>query len=330
MMSAFKMHHVGGEQELAQQEHFRELTNSGRSSLRWIIESAQLESKRLLLPDFLCEVILDVLAEYNIDVGFYAVDNQLCYQLPDNLADYDALYVIKYFGAMTASFECAIATFKQCIIVDDVFSPYPQVLDIRQSWYSFNSLRKISAVADFSLLYSNRLLKPRDVKPLAEFSALKYQAKQYKYDYLNEVQGDEQYYLSLFNQGESYLDAHKGIFSPSSRSVLESISFYLQLESEQIIRRNNYDMVCKYLGEYIIPLQTDCYSYAPVILPRRDAVRKKLIENNIFLAVHWPVAEGLANQLSRSIISIPLDKRYNTENISNVCLAIKETLREGV
>jgi len=51
-----------------------------------------------------------VLAEYHIDVDFYVVDSQLSYQLPDNLNDYDALYLIKYFGATTASFECAVAT----------------------------------------------------------------------------------------------------------------------------------------------------------------------------------------------------------------------------
>ena len=313
------MRHVGGEQELAQLNYFRELTNSGRSSLRWIIESAQLESKRLLLPDFLCEVILDVLAEYNIDVDFYSVDSQLGYQLPDDFSHYDALYLIKYFGSTTASFECAIATFKQCIIVDDVFSPYPQVLDITQSWYSFNSLRKISAVADFSMLCSNQPLKPLDVKPLAQFAALKYQAKQYKYDYFNATKGEEQTYLSLFNQGESCLDEHKGIFSPSSRGVLESISFYQHLESERVVRRKNYAVICEQLGEYILPIQSDCYSFAPILLPHRDAVRRKLMGHNIFLAVHWPEAAAVTNKLSHSILSIPLDSRYNENDMATIC-----------
>lgn len=313
------MHHVGGEQELAQQAHFSELTNSGRSSLRWIIESAQLESKRLLLPDFLCEVILDVLAEYNIDVDFYSVDSQLGYQLPDDLSHYDALYLIKYFGATTASFELAITTFKQCIIVDDVFSPYPQVLDIRQSWYSFNSLRKISAVADFSMLYSNQPLKSLNVSPLAEFAALKYQAKQYKYAYFNAAEGEEQSYLSLFNQGESCLDEHKGISSPSSRSVLESITFYQHLDSERALRRKNYAVVCEILSEYSLPIQSDCYSFAPILLPNRDAVRRRLMGHNIFLAVHWPEATMVTNKLSHAILSIPLDSRYNENDIREIC-----------
>ncbi|WP_392340481.1 hypothetical protein [Moritella marina] len=320
------MHHVGGEQELAQQGHFRELTNSGRASLRWIIESAQLQSKRLLLPDFLCEVILDVLAEYNIDVDFYSVDSQLGYQLPDDVSDYDALYLIKYFGATTASFACAVATFKQCIIVDDVFSPYPQVLDIRQSWYSFNSLRKISAVADFSMLYSNQRLKPLDVKPLIEFATLKYQAKQYKYDYLNTAQGEEQTYLNLFNQGESCLDTHKGIFSPSSRSVLESIDFYKYLDDERALRRKNYAVVCELLSEYSLPIQSDCYSFAPLLLPSRDAVRRRLMGHNIFLAVHWPEAKVVVNQLSHSILSIPLDSRYSEHDINVICQYIRSSI----
>ena len=313
------MLHVGGEQELAKLNYFRELTNSGRSSLRWIIESAQLESKRLLLPDFLCEVILDVLAEYKNDVGFYAVDCQLGFRLPDDFSHYDALYLIKYFGTTTNSFELALSTFKQCIIVDDVFSPYPHILDIAQPWYSFNSLRKISAVADFSMLYSNQLLKPLDLKPLAEFAALKYQAKEYKYDYFNAKKGEEQAYLSLFNQGESCLDAHKNIFLPSTRSMLESITFYQNLESEKVERRKNYAVVYELLGEYIVPIQSDCYSFSPILLPNRDAVIRKLMGHNIFLAVHWPEATGVDNQLSHSILSIPLDSRYNENDMREIC-----------
>lgn len=313
------MNHVGGEQELTQQDHFSELTNSGRSSLRWIIESAQLQSKRVLLPDFLCEIILDVLAEYHIDVDFYSVDSQLVYQLPDDLSHYDALYLIKYFGATTASFEYAIATFKHCIIVDDVFSPYPHILDITQSWYSFNSLRKISAVADFSMLYSNRLLKPIDLKPLTEFSELKYQAKQDKYDFFKAKKGEEQAYLSLFNQGESCLDKHKSIFSPSSRSVVESIHFYQGLERERVIRRKNYAVVYQQLGKYILPIQSDDYSFAPILLLNRDAVRRKLMGHNIFLAVHWPAPIGVTNQLSHSILSIPLDSRYDESDMREIC-----------
>lgn len=316
------MHHVGGEQELAQQGHFRELTNSGRSSLRWIIESAQLQSKRLLLPDFLCEVILDVLAEYHIDVDFYSVDSQLGYQLPDDVSHYDALYLIKYFGATTASFELAITTFKRCIIVDDVFSPYPQVLDIRQSWYSFNSLRKISAVADFSMLYSNQPLKPLDLKPLAEFAALKYQAKQYKYAYFNAAEGEEQTYLRLFNQGESCLDEYRGIFSPSSRSVLESINFYQNLDAERALRCKNYAVVCELLSGYCLPIQNNCYSFAPILLPNRDAVRRRLMGYNIFLAVHWPEAAIVTNKLSRAILSIPLDSRYSEYDMREICQCI--------
>lgn len=318
------MHHVGGEQELAQQDFFCELTNSGRSSLRWIIESAQLQSKRLLLPDFLCEVILDVLAEYDIDVDFYSVDCQLAYQLPDDLSHYDALYLIKYFGATTTSFEHAIATFQHSIIVDDVFSPYPHILDIAQPWYSFNSLRKISAVADFSMLYSNQLLKPLNLNPLIKFAVLKYQAKQNKFDYFNAKKGEEQTYLSLFNQGESYLDKHKGIFSPSSRSVVESIHFYQGLQRERIIRRKNYAVVQQLLSEHILPIKSDDYSFAPILLHNRDAIRGKLMEYNIFLAVHWPAPIGVVNQLSHSILSIPLDSRYDESDMREICLYIGE------
>ena len=324
------MFHIGGEQELAPLNYFQDVTNSGRSSLRLIIESANLRSKHILLPNFLCQVIIDILQEYHITFDFYSVDENLELLLPKNIENYDALYLIKYFGNRTKTFVQACSLFKGCLIVDDVFSPFPEVLKRSSLWFSYNSLRKISPIADFSLLYSNKSIVSVTTTELPGFSKMKYQAKKLKYNYLNSHQGNEQRFLKLFEQAEAILDNHIGIYSPSTESVMAAIKYFTGFEKEIKIRQSNYKLINDLLADYSIPINTEFYSFAPLLLNNRDTVRLKLMENNVFLAIHWPAISLLDNALSRSIVSIPVDSRYRSSDIAKMCeLILKLEVNSG-
>ena len=59
------MRNFGGEIELKGADSYYEHTISGRSSLRLIIESANLQNKSFLVPEYVCDVVLLVLEEFN-------------------------------------------------------------------------------------------------------------------------------------------------------------------------------------------------------------------------------------------------------------------------
>jgi len=313
------MFHIGGEQELAPLNHFQTITNSGRSSLRLIIESANLRNKHILLPDFLCQVIIDTLQEYQITFDFYSVDKKLGFELPNDIVKYDALYLIKYFGGSTRTFVEACSLFKSCLIIDDVFSPFPEVLKRNDLWFSYNSLRKVSPIADFSIVCSNEPIDSLTPTELPKFSEIKYQAKYLKYNYMNHQQGSEKEYLALFGQAEAILDSNVGIYSPSPVSVIAAIQYFQNLDQERKCRKSNYELVCHLLPDYSIPLVAEFYSFAPLLLADRDNVRIQLLKDNVFLAVHWPAVDLHDNTLSRSIISIPVDSRYSPNVITKIC-----------
>lgn len=324
------MFHIGGEQELRDKHFFSEVTNSGRSSLRLIIENAGLAEKHILVPNFLCEVILDVLKEYRITYSFYDVDETLNYQMPANINEYDAVYFINYFGFKLPSLKRALPLCTQPVIVDDVFSPYPSVVsESVNTWYSFNSLRKISPVADFSLVYSSQPIKKARVRCLDDFAADKYQAKQLKSRFLQSGEGDESEYLNLFSSAESLLDDSVGIFEPSSRSVIEAIEFYAGLETERLARKANFDLAKSLLpADISLGLNSDFYSYLPILIEGRNDVRRQLMDSNVFLAIHWPDIDGVENVLSGRILSLPLDSRYSVEEIKQLCIQIKQVLKQ--
>lgn len=315
------MFYIGGEPETDRPKYYQDLTNSGRSSLRLIIESANLAGKHILLPDFLCQIIIDVLEEYEITYDLYSINYDFEFELPDDTSSYDALYLIKYFGSKTSSFINACQLFEQCLIIDDVFSPFPEELTRNGPWFSYNSLRKITPIADLSFIYSNVQLVSINKSKLSSFSTIKFRAKHKKFDYLKKGVGTEKQYLDLFNKAENILDNGKGIYYPSNDSLILAMKYFGKLEEERILRKRNYNLVKELLPDITIPINSDFHSFAPILLDNRNQIRSKLMADNIFLAVHWP-ADSVRSLINDKVLSLPLDSRYNESDIKTMCSLI--------
>lgn len=318
------MNPVGGEQEVQPVSYYRCLTNSGRASLRLIIESAGLQGRHFMLPDFLCEVIPDILEEYGITCDYYEAGRDLVCK-PVNGKKHDVVYVINYFGRALESEQLDLIEPAATLIIDDVFSPVPQVLKREAPWYSYNSLRKISSLADGSLVCANRPLDTDRIVPVhaTPFSEAKYHAKHLKYDFLYKGDGSESAYLLAFRQAEKMLGEQKAIYGISMESQMAMIDFFRRLDAEAEIRERHFNLVMSLLPEVVIRYKAGFYSFAPLLIENRNHIRESLMQDNIFLAVHWPTAREIANKLSDTIISIPLDSRYTESDITRVCTLIK-------
>jgi hypothetical protein len=276
-----------------------------------------------LVPDFICEVVIRILEEYQLDITFYSIGKDFEFNLPKDCESYDALYIVRFFGSSNNSFIESIKSFSNLVIIDDVFSESPYVPERKAGWYSFNSLRKISAVSDMSFLYSNRTID-KVTDELVSFSELKYKGKHIKYRAINEskVLSYEAKYLKYFNDGEYALDRCCGIFKPSTTSILESLIFMKSIDVERVIRFKNYKVVTELISDIAMDIKSDFYSFAPIYVENRDEIIKKLRAYRVFLPVHWPRVDGRFNNLSDNIISIPLDSRYDMDDIRFVCLTI--------
>lgn len=310
---------IGGEQDLLSNRLFYGVTNSGRSSLRWILHSMSLKGKRIMLPDFLCQIIVDVIREFNIEIVFYKINIDLSYDFSNEIEGVDAVYIIRFFGDDSASFIKAISETKGKLIIDDVFGIDLPISILSSHWCYFNSLRKISSIADYSQVISNKSLTDINKKNLISFSENKYLAKNEKYSFINGLTADESY-LSKSQAAEALLDASKEIYQPSETSLYYATKFYQSIREETLIRLLNLNIATEILknGSYlnINPLFP---SFLPVMLSNRDEVRKALFMDNIYLAIHWPVTEDSNNELSSKLLSIPLDSRYNVDDIKLIC-----------
>ncbi len=317
----------GGEAPLDLGDLHYAFVHSGRAALRLLLASG-LGRKKLLIPDFLCGVIIDVLKEGKTPFSTYAVNADLSVQWPMVAKQsFDVLYVINYFGQQT-KVPAGIIKGKG-LIVDDVFAPRINTLPVKGSWAVFNSLRKVTALAEGAGVISTMKLNTAGIKnPLAEFADLKYSAKQLKADYLHKAKGSETGFINKFRQAEHLLDTDRSIHLPSAVTIGLLPGIIADLPTEQAIRRRQYDILDKALGRWSIKIRPAYYSFYVLSIDRRDEVRALLAKQGIFLPAHWPLPEGsgLSNELYARVLPVPLDSRYSIAEIRRVALAIKESI----
>lgn len=307
---------IGGEAELRKNELNEYFTDSGRSSIRLILN--KLKGKLFLIPNYLCEIILKIFYDYDVKYSFYNINKDLSVDKESiTNQQYDVLYIINYFGENHDISNIVDAN--KIVIEDNVFSP--QFLNHQNypNWVGFNSFRKISPLADGSIIKSSFPLSSNLIKknPSA-FPKIKYTAKDMKYRFLNNNQFSEKQYLDLFKLAESKLDKQTTINNISSYSLFRLFDFMSGIEKEYSVRKNNFNVLDKHLNDKAIKINTIYPSFYILSVKKRNKLRKYLFTKNIFCPVHWPPIKGVASQLNDTFLSIPVDSRYNKKDMKKI------------
>ena len=307
------MRQIGGEPELFLKENIF-YTDSGRSSIRVFFKNIQ---GKVLIPDFLCEVISETLKKENIEYDYYHINEDLSIDF-NTVKNFDILYVINYFGIKQ---KIDINLDNKYLIEDNVFF-YDFENKGFKNWFSFNSYRKVTHLADGSLIKTNLDIKFKQENRNL-FSDSKYKAKKIKYDFIFNNKWLERDYLKLFEKAESILDNQSEIFSISDKSIyllsLYNVKYY------QDIRKKRFEKLLNELGDFCINKNPEFYSFFVIKIDNRDKFRKMLFQKNIFFPIHWPNNE-VDNILYDKVISIPLFENYDEKDFEYLIASIKEVL----
>ncbi len=309
---------IGGEIDFQHDGFHTYLTDSGRSSLRLILQSG-FRHKKFLLPDFLCKIIPAVFDELGVSYSYYTVNPDLSINFKSiGERNYDAIYLIDYFGKKQ-NIRSHPFPDDAWFLEDCVFMPVVDPPNGVQNWVGFNSFRKISHIADGSIVKSSvKLAKDLICRDEPPYSGMKYEAKRVKYEFLHYNKYSEQLYLKLFNEAEALADRQKDIFSISHHSLANLLEFYRNREREYEIRSKNYHVLDRHLGRFNIGLDAEYYTLYVLSVDRRDELRNYLFSHKIFLPVHWPGVADAGNSLYKRIISIPVDSRYDGSDMLRV------------
>lgn len=284
--------------------------NTGRNCLEYILRTRGY--KKVYLPYYTCEVVLEPFAKLGIEYEFYHIDIHLEICDKFTLKANEALLYVNYYGLKQRYVESLTAKVGEQLIVDNTQAFFAKPIDGIDTFYT---CRKFFGVPDGAYLYTDKLL---DV----------------------ELEQDQSYdrFMSLTKRIDLGAEAGYADFRELSKSLVGQPIKRMSNLTQRMMQGINYAVVAKQRRENYMQLQKELGSSNSVDLPMEDVavpmvypylassegIREKLIDNKVFVARYWPnVLEWTKNEdleylLAYQMQPLPIDQRYGEEEMKRI------------
>ena len=324
---------------------------SGRTAIDYVLWDIQAPIKRVYMPSYCCQSMLQPFIHRGISMDFYDVildARGLSYTIDLN-RETDIFFASSYFGYDCTNMDEAIGEFKDrniIVIEDTTHRLLGEPSHCKRADYLIASLRKWFALPTGGIaIKMGGEFKEMDISPPpADLVNKKVQAmiKKGKYIKGNYIQEDyiqeeniKDEFLRLFSEfnlalGQNYKNMG---MDHISKKLLSKIN----IEEIREKRRQNADYLHSNLhsrlrgSDYIKPLfkdiniKSDCPLFVPIIIDEgiRDPLRTYLIKNDIFCPVHWPIPQGHkldfhTEEIYKRELSLICDQRYGIKEMQSM------------
>lgn len=304
-------------------------TDSGRSAIK-VLNSVLIRGV-ILLPAYICESVINAYKQ-NYSIRFYKVNSDMSIDLNDLKKKLDSqvkvVYLMHYFGsiqdkAVLDYLEKKRTEYGYIIVEDTTHSIFTRKRTVGD--YCVCSLRKWFPVTDGGVVYSDkRIISTREegkIKKSLFYDNL--EAMILKKYYLQRGIDCNDIYRNIFAQTEHRLDMQTEIYGMSdmAKDILQCISINAMKEK----RKRNYRVLNRFLENTSVKNVLLSDDFVPLVYPTyvqdRDKLRRYLMQNKIYCAVHWPLdGTGLEKRqdslnIYKNIISFPIDQRYGNAHM---------------
>ncbi len=298
-------------------------------------------TKRAWLPAYVCGSVVAAFKALDFELRFYPVGSRLeGPRFPDEIAKGDAFLYVHYFGHPNTA---AVDWLKQVnyegnfFVIEDCVQASLNTGVGAVGDYAITSYRKFVPQPDGALLGSSAPIESLLHEPDEAFISAKFLGKLLRH----EVAQNQEAFLALFGEAEDRLEQG---FMPRKMSWL---SRYLMSRTDigvvsKVRRRNWHDLadhfkanpwmgkvmtpIFEHLGDGAVPLGF------PVSIQggKRDRLRRHLADNHIYCPVHWELPHLQEDaawrdelELSRSILTLPIDQRLELSHVTYMVQSIK-------
>lgn len=314
------MNAIGGyfELELRQGEHYHKNAlrlNSARNCFEYILLAR--EYKKVYIPYYTCEVLLQPLQRHGISYEFYSINGDLEPTEQKQLQPKEAFLYTNYFGLKQCCVERLAKLYESQLIVDNAQAFYAPCLNGIDTFFS---PRKFFGVADGAYLHTDCLLKidfPQDKS---------YTRMQHLLERIDV--GAEDGYASFKRNDASLNNQPICKMSKLTDRILCGIDY----DAVKVKRRDNFCYLHHALQQsnfLKVKLQS---GDVPMVYPfytENLKLRAQLIKERMFVATYWPNVFGWCNltdfeySLANYIIPIPVDQRYGNEEMNQIIKIIQ-------
>lgn len=308
---------------------------SGRTALDFIIQDIRImrRFKKVLLPSYCCESMVEPFIQNNIEVQFYTV-TQDGIDYPEN--DADVILLIDYFGYQNPkNKELAALESKsgKTVIYDATHKingrdfPADYVFCSFRKWMYCNFAVAWKKHGDFSVEQPDSINRA--------YIDLRNLAAKCKGRFMSGGLVDKTEYLRLFAEAESLLESDYVGYTGIPACV----------DEKEIVgnRRRN----ARYLMEQLKDIKEFCLwkstiteqdtpLFVPILVKggHRDSLRNYLIAHQIYCPVHWPVTgfhRGLTDfgkKIYEEELSLVCDQRYGIADMEREVKTIRDFYKE--
>jgi len=309
--------------------------DSGRSALTLVARELQRAGMRPIvwLPAYCCESVAAPFRRCMLDVRFYAVGAGLD-RVDADPSPGDVLLFVHYFGRRNQTALQRVQTWRDrsVLVVEDCVQAALTSGVGRNADHALTSLRKLLPQPDGALLASRHPLDAR-IDPADEaFISARTTGK-----LLRGAGAASASFLPLFEQSEQRLDDGRvRAMSWLSRRLLgmtdlrqaaaRRVTNFARLSRE--LRRLGSTCQARPLWDTLedgeVPLG------CPVIVDtaHRDALRRHLAQHDIFCPIHWDLSHvtgggfDAEHALSKSMLTLPIDQRYDEDDMTRILQAL--------
>ena len=311
---------------------------SGRTAIDIIIKDILNTRKvrNVYLPAFCCDSMIDPFIRNGIDVNLYDIDydGKLKY-LIDADAETDIFYINNYFGYKNTISNKIIEHFKHkgAIIIYDKTHSLFMTNDATDALadYTFASIRKWVGVVCGAVVCKKEGSFDVELKDYP-YLQCKIDAMQEKTLFIKGENVDKQLFLSKYGEFGHHLSEDYQGYRMDSLSVC----IWQQYDKVAIreTRRENAAVLHLESKLHFIDILSanSCPIFVPVFFEtteKRNAVRKSLIEEQIYCPIHWPknklvTPEMKVNDIFDKELSLICDQRYTECDMERILEVINK------
>ena len=285
--------------------------NTGRNAFEYILRAKRY--KKVYLPYYTCDVMLEPIQKLNINFQFYSIDNQFRPIFNFSSVEDNAVFVYTNYFGLCDKLEKEVSEKCKNLIVDNSQAFYSQPLTGVDTFYS---PRKFFGIPDGAYLYTDTLLDDNFETDLS------YQ----RFEHLlgRADKSAEEFYAAFKNNDEALSNQSIKLMSKLTRKLLSGIDYKTIAE----IRRENFNFLhsqLKDLNQLKLNMELGAVPLVyPFLVSEGVQLKKILKQNSVFVATYWlNVLEWVDEndfecELNKRMIALPIDQRYSETDMSRI------------
>ena len=322
----------------------------GRDAIGYVADLLDKKSGVLLMPAYCCDSMIQPFVIRGWKIEYYPINKDFSVDINFVVSTFekskpDAIVLMNFFGLTDTSEVISIAKTKckNIQIIEDITHT---LFDIEKTYsshvdYYIGSIRKWMGITDGAIVISTKNDIPNITFSNSNFIFLRSKALNLKEEYLHTNSPSiKLMYRKILSEAENSLENGKTpyLISPSSQITLD----HLNCESLKNSRKWNASVLLellKTIPEIKLPeninniLERIPFSI-PIFVKDRDIFQKRMANKGIYASVLWPLnpeareKSAFAGELETTMLSIPIDQRYNAEDMKLIYKVIRKTIKE--